>query len=201
MRAVPRSRYLIFFAIALLGLAADLTTKKCVFDRLGPPGGNTLWVWQGVFGFETSLNPGALFGIGSDWPAMRYVTCGLSMLAVVAVLTWLFGYDAAKSLLLTIALGCVTAGVLGNLCDRLGLPGLVLANGATVHEVRDWILFIIPVLHRPWPNFNIADSLLVCGAGLVVWHALLGDVRKPTEGTTDKGLGIGDEGLGTRDEG
>jgi lipoprotein signal peptidase len=24
----------------------------------------------------------------------------------------------------------------------------------------------------PWPTFNLADSSLVCGAGLLVWHAL-----------------------------
>jgi signal peptidase II len=192
MRAVPPSRYLIFFAIALAGLAADLATKKCVFDRLGPPGGETCWVWKDVFGFQTSLNPGALFGIGADWPAMRYVTCTLSMLAAVAILVWLFGYGAARSLLLTIALGCVTAGVLGNLYDRLGLPGLVHPDGTPVHEVRDWILFIIPVLHRTWPNFNIADSLLVCGAAFVIWHAMAADDRQEAAETTDKGLGIGD---------
>jgi signal peptidase II len=178
MRAVPRSRYLIFFAIALLGFAADLATKTRVFDRLGPPGGATCWVWQDVFGFQTSLNPGALFGIGADWPAMRYLTCSLSTLAALAIFVWLFGLGAARSLLLTIALSCVTAGILGNLYDRLGLPGLVRPDGTPVHEVRDWILFIIPVLHRPWPNFNIADSMLVSGAILVIWHAMVVDNRK-----------------------
>jgi lipoprotein signal peptidase len=24
-----------------------------------------------------------------------------------------------------------------------------------------------------WPNFNIADSLLVCGACLLMWHAFI----------------------------
>ena len=52
----------------------------------------------------------------------------------------------------------------GNLYDRLGLPGLVY-NGVAVHEVRDWILFIIPVVHRTWPNFNIADSLCAVARG------------------------------------
>jgi signal peptidase II len=184
MRAVPLGRYPIFVAVALIGLAADLTTKHCVFEQLGTPGGQTHWVWQDVFGFQTSLNPGSLFGIGGDWPAMRYLTRAMSVIAVVAIGVWLFGYRAATSLLLTIALGCVTAGVLGNLYDRLGMPGLIRPDGTVVHEVRDWILFIIPVIHKTWPNFNIADSLLVCGAGLVVWHALVIDVRhKPPDAT------------------
>jgi len=52
-----------------------------------------------------------------------------------------------------------------------------------VHAVRDWILVMIG--NWPWPNFNIADSLLVCGAGLLLWHAFRGR----------KGLGIRDWGL------
>jgi signal peptidase II len=177
MRAVPPSRCLIFLAVAVAGLTADLATKRWVFDRVGPPGGPTCWVWNDVLGFQTSLNPGALFGIGADWPVMRYFTCTMAVLATAAIVVWLFGYGTARSLLLTVALGCVTAGVLGNLYDRLGLPGLIRLDGRPVHEVRDWILFIIPVIHKTWPNFNIADSLLVCGAGLVIWHALAVDVR------------------------
>jgi len=38
-----------------------------------------------------------------------------------------------------------------------------------VYGVRDWAL----VRSGPWqwPNFNFADSLLVCGALLLVWHS------------------------------
>ena len=67
-----------------------------------------------------------------------------------------------------VSLGMVMAGILGNLYDRLGLsndswygPGNT-APGA-VHAVRDWILWQASDNWR-WPNFNIADSLLVCGA-------------------------------------
>lgn len=75
------------------------------------------------------------------------------------------------------ALGCVTAGILGNLYDRLGLPGLkwnyaeppLHEVGDPVYAVRDWILVMIGPYG--WPNFNIADSLLVCGAAMLVWHA------------------------------
>jgi len=60
-------------------------------------------------------------------------------------------------------------GVLGNLYDRLGLwvqPGYPKqwASG-----VRDWILFRYG--EYTWPNFNIADSLLVCGAIMLMLHA------------------------------
>ena len=35
-----------------------------------------------------------------------------------------------------------------------------------VHAVRDFIQVMIG--RWPWPTFNLADSLLVCGAGLLV---------------------------------
>jgi len=177
MRAVPLSRYLIFFSLAAVGLAADLATKHWAFDRLGPPVSPTHWVWKDVFGFQTQLNPGALFGIGSDWRLMPYVTCALSILAAAAIVVWLFVARAARDLLLTISLGCVTAGILGNLHDRLGLSAV---DGQPVHQVRDWILVMIFGYH--WPNFNIADSLLVCGAGLVILHAFFaGEGNKPID--------------------
>ena len=43
--------------------------------------------------------------------------------------------------------------------------------------MRDWILFTWPEsglkIFDPWPNFNIADSLLVTGAIMLVVHALV----------------------------
>jgi signal peptidase II len=173
MKAVPASRYILFFSIAAGGCAADLLTKHWVFAWLGMPGGQTWWLWQEVVGFQTSLNEGALFGIGQG---MVPVFAALSFAAALAILWWLFYAGAAREWLLTAALACVMAGIAGNLYDRLGLPGLLwnYANslhqhGEPVHAVRDWILVMIGTW--PWPTFNIADSLLVCGAGLLVWQA------------------------------
>jgi len=171
---VPPSRYAIFFSLALFGWLLDLATKHWIFDRLGMPGEKpTEWLWEGVFGFQTSLNEGALFGMGQGRVMVFAV---LSILVVPVILYWLFVARAAGDLLLTIALGLVTAGILGNLYDRLGLPGLVwnyateLHNvGDPVYAVRDWIRVMIGSFH--WPNFNVADSMLVCGAILLVWHA------------------------------
>ncbi len=173
MRAVPPNRYPIFFSIAIAGCLVDLATKQWVFDWLGMPGGRTWWLWQDRVGIQTSLNPGALFGIG---PGLVHAFSALSVIAAVAILVWLFAAGAARDRLLTVALGCVMAGILGNLYDRLGLPGLTEANGAAVFKVRDWILVMI--FGWPWPNFNVADSMLLCGAALLVWHALTWDDGK-----------------------
>lgn len=163
---VPVRRYLLFLAIAVLGCATDLLTKHCVFQWRGmPQPHHEWWLWEGYVGIETALNSGALFGMGHGFG--RFFA-GLSVVAGVAILLWVFRYGAARDLWLTIALGCVLAGIAGNLHDRLGLwqdPGLA---GVWRNEVRDWILFRYRTY--TWPNFNVADCLLVSGAGILLWH-------------------------------
>jgi signal peptidase II len=119
---------------------------------------------QRVVVVETALNYGALFGMGQN---MGWLFATLSVLALAGILYWLFVAKAARDWLLTIALAGVTAGILGNLYDRLGL--WANPTGSPIYAVRDWILFRYG--QHTWPNFNIADSLLVCGAGLLIWHA------------------------------
>ena len=92
------------------------------FARLGMPHERpSWWLVDEIFGFTTSLNEGALFGIGQG---QGLVFSGLSLAAIAGIFYWLFVAGAAHDLLLTIALGAVTGGILGNLYDRLGLPGL-----------------------------------------------------------------------------
>lgn len=172
MKAVPANRYLIFLLIGGLGCLADLATKNWVFSALGMPGGRTQWLWEPFFGIQTSLNRGALFGIGQD---KVWLFASLSIFAALFIIYWLFIAGAARDRLLTIALGCVMAGILGNLYDRLGLWSPPGHPGSHIYAVRDWVLFQYPPW--VWPNFNLADSLLVCGAILLVWQAARGEVR------------------------
>ena len=170
MQGVPASRYLLFLLVTVLGCTADLLTKSWIFDRLGYPTKQSIWIIDGVLSLETSLNEGALFGIGQGLVA---VFATLSILAALWIVYWLFVRQAASDLWLTLALACIMAGIFGNLYDRLGLPGLTWPYATAVHEagdpvyaVRDWIHF--QYKRFDWPIFNIADSLLVCGAGLLL---------------------------------
>ena len=176
MKAISANRRLVFLLIFLSGCALDLATKSLAFRWLGmpSPASNTKWIWKGVFGFQTCLNEGALFGLGQG---MVSVFAGLSMVAEIGIFFWLFFAGGSRDWLLTIALGFIMAGIFGNLYDRLGLPGLVWkglgdlhAPGEPIYAVRDFILVMIGPWH--WPNFNLADSFLDCGAVLLVWHAL-----------------------------
>jgi signal peptidase II len=179
MSEVPRSRVLAFFAIAGLGCAIDLATKHWIFQRLGYPPRERIWIVRDVLSLETSLNEGALFGIGQGF---TFLFAGLSVLAAAWIFYWLFIRGAARDTWLMLALACIMAGILGNLYDRLGLPGLTWQFATSGHEVgdpvyavRDWIHFEYKSFD--WPVFNIADSLLVCGAGLLLRETMRKEER------------------------
>lgn len=174
-------RFIWFSLIVLLGTTADLVTKSWIFERLGLPGAqDAWWLIPNLFAFQTSLNQGALFGMGQGQIVFFVI---LSFCAIIGILSWIV-FDRKKSLYLATTLGLLTAGILGNLWDRLGFHGLKWTElgvqtgqcdaemiGQPVHAVRDWILVMIGSYH--WPNFNIADSMLVCGAGLILLFAWL----------------------------
>src|SRR5688500_8002303 len=117
---VPRSRILLFVSIAVVGCAADLLSKAWCFSAPHLRAGEIEWLWNGHVGIQLSRNLGALFGIGQGKVAYF---AALSIVAAVAIPVWLFWFRAARDLWLTVALGSVMGGVLGNLYDRLGLSG------------------------------------------------------------------------------
>ncbi len=203
---LPRSRYFVYFTIVILGCGLDLVTKQAMFGWLGLPvqlvdprdpanlarwrGDPALphrwWLIDGRLGIETSINRGALFGMGEGY---WWVFASLSIAATLGILTWLFVFKAAHDRWLTVALAAITGGILGNLYDRLGLWDSAGLRPEFQHGVRDWILFVWPEvklrIFNPWPNFNIADSLLVTGAIMLVVHALVW--REKETGTRSQG--------------
>ena len=169
------SRIIVFTLLAVLGCAADLLTKHWFFDlryphQLGPNEADW-WLWDGVLGIQPSLNQGALFGLGQGSSS---TLAGISIVAAIGIVVWLFVFKAGQDWWLTVALGSITGGILGNLHDRLGLWHGPDAAAGELQAVRDWIHFRwegMPLMD-PWPNFNVADSLLVCGAAALFVHML-----------------------------
>lgn len=161
---------MLYVVIVAAGCGLDLLTKQLVFDWLGLPLGapeqHTHWILPGYVGIQTAVNQGALFGMGQGMSLWFAV---LSVVAFVGIAWWLLIRKAARDLLLTVSLSMVSGGILGNLYDRLGLWHGADALDRFQYGVRDWILF--QYQQYTWPNFNLADSLLVCGAGLLLWHA------------------------------
>jgi len=83
-------------------------------------------------------------------------------MVIVAVLLW----KQVRPLTMTgIALSLILGGAAGNLWDRL-------ASGRVV----DFLLFYVK--QYQWPVFNLADSSIVIGAGLLVVEMLFGRPEK-----------------------
>lgn len=167
-------RGVVFGALTILGTAIDLWTKEQTFRIKGLPGEQTptWWVenlWGGYAGVETAINQGALFGLGQGY---GWLFALVSIVAITGMILWLFAGKACESLWLTITMGLIAGGILGNLYDRLNMHGL---PGPFAGGVRDWVLlrYRTGADEYTWPNFNIADALLVAGAILLGIYSFL----------------------------
>ncbi len=142
--------HLIFWSLISSGLALDLWTKKAVFNWLEPH--ETFPVIDGFLRLIIAVNNGAAFNMFAGKP---YFLAIISIIAIVGILV-VFLLSGGMQKLIHIALGLFAAGVCGNLYDRLFNDG----------SVRDFIDVYHGNYH--WPTFNIADSLLCIGVGLLI---------------------------------
>lgn len=185
MQKITPYKTITFFVMTALVLALDLFSKAYVFSTLGFPNGESAWMrpmlggWV-KFRLHTSLNQGALWGIGQGYTSIFAL---LSLVAVVGILYWLFIAKAARSWWLTTTLSFVMAGTLGNLYDRLGLPGYEL-NGQPIYAVRDFLFFTFGTYN--YPVFNYADVSLVTGAIMLVIYSLFFDIDAKAKPHSDE---------------
>lgn len=153
---------LVFAGCVLLCLSADLWSKSWVARHYGPVQLSGHDVIPGVLGIWYKENAGGVFGIGQG---KRHLFVLLTFAALVA-LVWLCLTTDRKELHLNLGIALVTAGALGNLYDRLKYG-----------VVRDFIDFHIGDLYH-WYTFNIADSCICIGVGLLALDILF---RKPEQ--------------------
>ncbi len=141
------------WTLTVLGLAADLWSKHWAFHVMTDKRHILI---EDCLSFQRSLNPGALFGMGQNWSPLFI---GASLFAMVFVV-YVFSRSTRHQRSFHVGLGCVLAGALGNLYDRLFNDG----------KVRDFIKIDLRIAgHDIWPwIFNIADVLLVIGVGLLM---------------------------------
>ena len=171
---MPANRYVLFFVLLALGLSADLISKTMIFDRFFDSSGGyqePYWLVDSIVGIQCSTNPGALFGMGKG---LSWLFASVSVVAIGALLVWLFVFKAAVDFWLTCTLGMISGGILGNFYDRIGLGWRPEYPEEIKTNVRDWIYVYLEGVPgcAPWPNFNIADSLLVIGAIMLFIHAI-----------------------------
>jgi signal peptidase II len=176
-----------FLIVGSLALVLDLATKEAIFAQLGMPGmGRRIEFVPGVFVLETNLNEGALFGMGQG---LSWLFAAVSVAALAGILALVARPATRQSRWLVVSLALICGGIVGNLYDRLGLPRLewhapLERLGQPVYAVRDWIHVTVPGV-IDWPIFNLADSWLVIGAGML----LLSSFWQPTadNGPADEG--------------
>ncbi len=170
---VGLNRWILFWTIALGGASFDLVTKSVVFSKVGAPPA-TFPIVPHILELHTSHNAGALWGFGASLPYSSQIFAGLSVIAAVVICWWLFYLRAAESIVLTVALGLIMAGALGNCYDRLFFG-----------YVRDFVHFHVDAIGFDWAIFNFADNMLVAGALTLVLFAL-----RPERGLEDQPAAI-----------
>lgn len=109
--------------------------------------------------FTLAYNPGASFGILKDaggW--QRWFFVALAVLISGIIIAWLRRLPRSEKITAA-GLSLILGGAIGNLIDRLW-------HG----QVVDFIDVYYGRYH--WPAFNIADSAITVGAGLLIAQAL-----------------------------
>ncbi|MDA8124858.1 MAG: signal peptidase II [Deltaproteobacteria bacterium] len=163
---------ILFIAVTGLTVLLDQATKAWILATLKLHEGFPLI--DGFFNIVHVRNPGAAFGfLASASPAFRYVFfLAVTVGAILLILHYL-RQTGIKELSLVFALALILAGALGNLIDRIRFG-----------EVVDFLDVYIGVHH--WPAFNVADSAITTGAGLLALLLL----RR-------RGSTMGEKGAGT----
>ena len=121
------------------------------------------------FNITYAQNPGAAFSFLADQAGwQRWFFTVIALIASVVFLVWLKRTPKEQPLLAA-ALACMLSGALGNLIDRV-LFGYVI----------DFLDFYVGSSH--WPAFNVADSVIFVGAGLMILDSFVNnDTPQDTE--------------------
>ena len=111
-----------------------------------------------VLDFVLTWNRGVSFGMGNNGGGYNVLFfTGLAVIIGAFLISWM---AKTGDRLVLVALGLVVGGALGNVVDRLRFGAVV--DFLYVHVgAFDW-----------WPVFNVADSAVCIGAGLLVFDSL-----------------------------
>jgi signal peptidase II len=157
-RSALRSLY---FSVSALVILGDRLTKLLAARRVELNFGSVP-VIPHFFSITHVENTGAAFSLFAEWPQRVRIPLlvGFSTVAMIVV-CYLLWKSAAKFTCSGLALALILGGAIGNLYDRI-LFG----------RVTDFLHFYIGP--HTWPDFNIADSAIVCGATLLCIDLIFG---------------------------
>ena len=158
MRPIDRQA----MALLVITLIADQLSKQLLLGYLSKSGA-MVPVIDGFFRLVMVWNPGVSFGLmGGDRALPPWVLSALAIAVCIALFVWLRRTDRPFT---GWGIGLVMGGAIGNVIDR--------ARWGAVFDFAD---FHIGQWH--WPAFNVADSAIVVGVGLMLIDSLIGDRQR-----------------------
>jgi lipoprotein signal peptidase len=160
----------IFFGLAAAVVVADQLTKAWIASTLAP--GRSMAVVGDTLRLVHGQNNGALFGLFRDNAALF----GLISILVVGLIVAYHG-RSGRSPYLSVALGLLLGGALGNMTDRLRLGYVIDFVDAGIGSLR-------------WYTFNVADAAISAAILMLIALAIrpsLGDQRPTGRGAVDDG--------------
>jgi signal peptidase II len=140
----------LMFIIVIIVLLFDQLTKALALKNITY--GTSIPIINNIFHLTLVKNTGSAFGLFKDSTVIFIL---VAILSAIFILRFLFLKREALDIRIKIALFLVLGGALGNLIDRLRF-GYVI----------DFLDF------RVWPVFNLADSCITIGAGLLVYDII-----------------------------
>jgi signal peptidase II len=157
-----RPRWPLFFGLAVAIVAVDQATKALVTGALQP--GESRPVIDDLVRIVFSQNSGALFGLFKDNAAMF----GVVSLGVIALIVT-YHSRTGGSTYMTLTLGLLLGGAVGNMLDRLRLGYVVDFVDGGLGSVR-------------WYTFNVADAAISLAILLLLLAALRPSLAEPAGG-------------------
>jgi len=172
------SARIVYLLIAVVIVLLDRWTKHLVAQRIRLY--SHVQVIPGFFRLTHTENTGAAFSLFADspahWKTGMLIAFSLIALGVVTVLLW---KNHHAHVMTGIGLSLIMGGAVGNLWDRL-----------TSGRVVDFLLFYVK--RYQWPVFNLADSAIVVGAGLLILEILFHKSSEEFERLSGKGNSRGE---------
>lgn len=158
---------MVYYLIAFVLFLIDQGTKYLIASRLELH--EQIPVIGDFFLITSSRNRGAAFGILQD---QLWFFIIVTIIVVGGIVWYLRKVSKEGRKLLPTALALVLGGALGNFIDRL-----------IMGEVVDFLQFNFG--NYTFPIFNIADSCIVIGVGLIILDTLLEGRREKMQTTSE----------------
>ena len=147
----PRLRYGFLATVGLLTFVADQVTKAIVMATMRV--GDVIPVLPPYLDLHYITNRGVAFGL---FARLGDVFVPIAI-AIMSAIFWYYRSIRGRRIWLRTALGLQLGGALGNLLDRLRFGSVV-----------DFVDFHIDAINFHFAIFNVADSAIVVGVGILL---------------------------------